>query len=111
MNLTNKLNRKITIYNYEKVKNELGEFTYSFIPLKTIFSQVLPLKNSLQDINEESISEISQYKFIIRKQSLKGLKITSIIEFDNDKYNIDYWNLDFKTNEFVEIFATKKRKQ
>ncbi|WP_156299006.1 phage head completion protein [Streptobacillus canis] len=111
MNLTNKLNRKVQVLKYTKIKNSLGESTYEYIPFKKVYAQVMPLKNSLNDLNKESEEENSQYKFIIRKQSFKGLDVKCILELEGVKYSIDYWNLDFKSNEYIEIFATKKVKE
>lgn len=110
MNLTNKLNRRVNVLKYSSNKNKYGETTYEYILLKKIFAQVLPLKNGIRDINNESLEEISQYKFIVRKQSIKDIDSKCILELENVQYIIDYWNLDFKSNEYIEIFATKKVK-
>lgn len=110
MNITNKLNRKINILKYAKVKNELGHTTYEYLPFKKIYSQILPIKNRINDLNGESEEEISQYKFIIRKPSIKGIDVKCVIELEGTRYSIDYWNVDFKNNEYVEMYATKKVK-
>lgn len=110
MNMTNKLNRKIEILKYTSIYNNLREVTYDYMYLKKIYAQVLPLKNMIRDINNESEEELSQYKFIIRKKSFKGIDSKCIIQLNQQKYIIDYWNLDFKNNEYIEIFATKKVK-
>lgn len=106
MNITNKLNRKVGLYNYKLDKNELGELTYCYSLLKYVYSQVLPISNKINDVNREAEKIDSQYKFVIRKKSFSGITVNTRIKFEEKEFKIDYWNTDYKNNEYIEIFAT-----
>lgn len=107
MNITNKLNRKITILEYNNKENEFGEVSYGYQPLKTIYSQIIPIKNTSNDLSEQSEQIKAQYKFVIRKKSLSNILLTMRIMFESQEFSIDYYNVDYRDNEYIEIFATK----
>lgn len=105
--ITNLLNRSITILKLSEIENELGEITYKYSEYKKIYSKIIPINSRIKDINEENEILVSQYKFIIRKQSLREIDLKMKIKFENQEYNIDYWDLDFKSNEYLEIYTTR----
>ena len=106
MNITNRLNRKIELYNYTNITNLVGELSYSYTLFKSIYAQVLPISNKINDLNLESEKIDSQYKFVIRKKSFNGITVNTRIRFEDKEFKIDYWNIDYKNNEYIEIFAT-----
>lgn len=105
MNITNKLKRKIDIYKASFIEDSLGAMSKQYTKYKSIYSQVLPITNKIVDQNKENEILDSSYKFIIRKKSLPDISQDMLINFNAMMYSIDYYNIDFKNNEYVEIFS------
>ena len=84
--------QKIIFFNYNESRKSL---------------QIIPIKNTPNDLSEQSEQVKAQYKFVIRKKSLSNILLTMRIMFESQEFSIDYYNVDYRDNEYIEIFATK----
>lgn len=105
MNLTNKLTRQIDVYKASLIEDSIGAVSKEYTKYKTIYSQIVPITKKINNQNQENEILESAYKFIIRKKSLLDINTDMIIKFDNKIYSVDYYNIDFKNNEYMEIYS------
>ena len=105
-NITNKLNCKTELWGLVPFENELGEMdTEKGIIKPIVYCNILP-NNASQKFNS-AVTEIinHSHKFTCRALSIKEPKVDMFFKFKGLKYEFIYWNPDFKTNEFLEIFT------
>jgi len=103
--ITDKLNCKAELWGMLDVENELNEWDKIEGKIKNIYCNILP-----SGASQKSNSGITQtiehsHKFKVRSKSITAIKVDMFFMFKNLKYEFIYWNPDFKSNEFIEIFT------
>lgn len=103
-NLTNRLKNKIDVYDKVEVINELGEITYSYDMIKSIWCELKPHKGAIINNEGNTIYANIAYKITIRANTIK---ITNDMYFmyKGQRYNIKYFNPNYKYNDSIEIFC------
>lgn len=106
--LTNKLSRLAKVHIQEMGKDDLGELKNTSLTfLKKVYTQIIPLNKEKDTQNNENDIVKIKYKLIIRKKAIK-MNYDLVFEIENEFYDVDYWNIDYKNNDFIEIVVSKK---
>ena len=107
INITKKLRHLVEVYGMSTTTNSLGENDTTPELLKRAYCEILPLNSSVK--NGEANTEINQhqFKFTFRVKSLNGLNKDWFFLFEGSKYEIIYYNRDFKDNQFIEVFCNR----
>ena len=107
INITKKLRHLVEVYHMINNPNELGENDTTPELLKRAYCEILPLNSSVK--NGEANTEINQhqFKFTFRIKSIQGIKKDWFFLFEGLKYQVIYFNRDFKDNQFMEVFCIR----
>ncbi|ACQ52942.1 phage head completion protein [Clostridium botulinum] len=103
-----KLNTLLELWGMVPFKNELGENDTREGKIKDIWCEVIPIGGSVSTISNTEIEYSSvTHKIRCRKLSIKEpSKDMSFKDKEGNKYEVQYFQRDFKKNKFIE-FMTK----
>jgi SPP1 family predicted phage head-tail adaptor len=104
---TGDLRHHIDIYANTKVENELGEITWNFVKIKTIWANIIPQTGSLQKQQADTILTNVTHKIIVRYSAGKDIKKDMQIHFRNSRFEIKYILNPYFKNETLEIFCVE----
>ncbi len=96
---------KIDIYGNIKSKNELGETSYSFGKIKTIWAAIVPQTGILQRQQADTILTNVTHKIIVRYSAGKDITKEMQIQFRDHRFEIKYILNPYFANEDLEIFC------
>lgn len=96
---------KVDVYGNVKTINELGETTYTFEKIKTIWAAVVPQTGKLQNQQAETILTNVTHKIIVRYNSGKSITKDMQIYFRGHRFEIKYILNPYFKNETLEIFC------
>lgn len=96
---------RIDIIENVKTKNELGETTYEFKKVKSIWAAVVPQTGKLQNQQAETILTNVTHKIIVRYNSGKSITKDMQIFFRGHRFEIKYILNPYFRNETLEIFC------
>lgn len=99
------LRNRVDVWANVKYKNELGETSYKFMKIKSIWAAVIPQTGSLQRQQAETILTNVTHKVIVRYSA--GLDITKDMQifFGDHRFEIKYILNPYFKNETLEIFC------
>lgn len=105
-NMVDRLNSRIDVYSKTEATNELGEKKYIYTKLKTVWAEITPGEGSVkQGEGNTTFSEIS-HKIIVREKAIIGLTNDMYFMFKNQRYNIKYFNPNYKYRDCIEILCS-----
>lgn len=96
---------RIDIYGNIKYENELGETSYKFGKIKTIWAAIIPQTGKLQIQQADTILTNVTHKIIVRYYSGKDITKDMQIRYKNHKFDIKYILNPYFKNETLEIFV------
>lgn len=103
--LCSRLNNRIDLYSKMQTVNELGEKDYQYQCIKTVYAEILPQSGSEKTGQGNTLfSEIS-HKFVIRANAVKQLSNDMYIVFDGKKYDIKYFQPNYKYHSSIELYC------
>jgi len=108
INITKKLRHLVEVYHMINSPNELGENDTTPELLKRAYCEILPLNSSVKNGEAETEENQHQFKFIFRVKSVPGIKKDWFFIYEGLKYEVIYFNRDFKDNQFIEVFCVRK---
>lgn len=103
--LTSKLRNRVEVHTKQKVKNELGEWEYKYALYKVIYAQIIPMRSILKQGQADTEYVESTHKLKIRIKSLPELDNTHRFKYQEQTYEVLYFDSDFQSNEFYEIYT------
>lgn len=96
---------RIEILNNQKVKNELEETIYKFLPFKKIWAAIIPQTGTLQKQVADTILTNVTHKIVIRYNAGKGITKDMRIKYKEHEFEIKYILNPYFKNETLEIFV------
>ena len=87
------------------IVNELGENEKKPELLKKAYCEIVPLNSSVKNGEAGTEENQHQFKFIFRVKSVPGIKKDWFFIYEGLKYEVIYFNRDFKDNQFIEVFC------
>lgn len=105
INITKKLRHLVEVYQMKVLVNDLGENDTAPELLKRAYCEILPLNSSVKNGEANTENNQHQFKFTFRRKSIQGIKKDWFFLFEGLKYEVIYFNRDFKDNQFIEVFC------
>nr|WP_258876522.1 head-tail adaptor protein [Fusobacterium polymorphum] len=106
--ITKRLRHLIDVYHMIDTVNELGENDKKPELLKKAYCEIVPLNSSVKNGEAGTEENQHQFKFIFRVKSVPGIKKDWFFIYEGLKYEVIYFNRDFKDNQFIEVFCVRK---
>lgn len=107
INITKKLRHLVEVYQMKVLVNDLGENDTTPELLKRAYCEILPLNSSIKNGEANTENNQHQFKFTFRRKSIQGIKKDWFFLFEGLKYEVIYFNRDFKDNQFIEVFCVR----
>lgn len=99
------LRNRVDIYGNVKFENELGETSYKFEKIKSVWASVVPQTGSLQKQQADTILTNVTHKVIVRYIDGKDITKDMQIYFRDHRFEIRYILNPYFRNETLEIFC------
>lgn len=96
---------RIDIHGNVKYENELGETSYKFDELKSIWASIVPQTGTLQRQQADTILTNVTHKIIIRYNAGKDITKNMQIHYREHKFEIKYILNPYFKNETLELFV------
>lgn len=106
--LTSRLNQRLTVYSKQAFINEIGENDYKYIPLKTVWGEIINWGGSNTIGSGNADKESTSHRIIIRNNALKEITNDMYFVHKGVRHDIENWNPSYKYNDFIEILAKRK---
>lgn len=103
--LCSRLNSKVALYAKKEITNELGEKDYQYQKIKTIWAEVLPQSGNEKIGQGNTIFAEISHKFTIRAKAIANLSNDMYFIFDKQRYDIKYFQPNYKWHDRIEIFC------
>ena len=107
INITKRLRHLVEVYQMKVLVNDLGENDSTPELLKRAYCEILPLNSSVKNGEANTENNQHQFKFTFRRKSIQGIKKDWFFLFEGLKYEVIYFNRDFKDNQFIEVFCIR----
>ena len=104
-NITNKLNCKAELWGLTTFVNELGEQDKKVDKIKDIYCNVLPATATQKWGSTVNETITHSHKIMCRSLSIKKPKVDMFFMYKGLKYEFIYWDPDFNSNEFINVFT------
>ncbi|MDY4011546.1 MAG: head-tail adaptor protein [Fusobacterium gastrosuis] len=105
--ITKRLRHLVKVYSMQDTINELGENEKAPAFFKNAYCEIIPQNSSVKQGQANTESNEHSFKFIFRIKSVIGIKKDWFFIFEELKYEILYFNRDFKDNQFIEVFCKR----
>lgn len=96
---------RIEIWGNTRYINELGEVSYRFDKMKTLWASIIPQTGKLQNQQAETILTNVTHKIIVRYNAGKDITKDMQIRYKDHHFNIRYILNPYFKNETLEIFV------
>ena len=103
--MSNDKRHRIDIYGNVKVKNELGETSYKFQKITSMWAAIIPQTGSLQKQQADTILTNVTHKIVVRYNVGKDISKNMRIYYRNHRFDIKYILNPYYANEDLEIFC------
>ena len=103
--ITKRLRHLVEVYQMKVLVNDLGENDTVPELLKRAYCEILPLNSTVKNGEANTENNQHQFKFTFRRKSIQGIKKDWFFLFEGLKYEVIYFNRDFKDNQFIEVFC------
>lgn len=105
--ITKRLRHLVEVYQMKVLVNDLGENDTVPELLKRAYCEILPLNSTVKNGEANTENNQHQFKFTFRRKSIQGIKKDWFFLFEDLKYEVIYFNRDFKDNQFIEVFCIR----
>lgn len=105
--ITKRLRHLVEVYQMINSPNDLGENDTVPELLKRAYCEILPLNSTVKNGEANTENNQHQFKFTFRIKSIQGIKKDWFFLFEGLKYEVIYFNRDFKDNQFIEVFCIR----
>ena len=104
-NLASRLKNRIDVYGRTEIENELGETDYIFSKIKSIWAEITPKSAEILDGQGNTTYADISHKVLIRSNAIQNLTNDMYFVYKNQRYDIKYFNPNYKYNDSIEIFT------
>lgn len=101
----NKLKKRISILGNVEVEDRLGETTFKFGHIKTIWAEIVPQTGSLQKQAADTILTNVTHKIKVRYTAGKDITKEMQIQYKGHTFEIKYILNPYFENKWLEIFV------
>ena len=105
MSLSSRLNNKIDVYAKTLTTNELGEKDYAYAYSKSVWAEIVPGSGSVKSSQANSRYASISHTVTVRPEAIPNLCNDMYFIFKGQRYDITYFNPNYKFRDSVEIFC------
>lgn len=105
MSLTSRLKNRIDVYGKTEIENELGELDYTYGKIKSIWAEIMPTGGSTKNTEGNILQAQTSHRITIRANAVKELTNDMYFEYKGQRYDIKYFNPNFKYGDSIEVFC------
>lgn len=103
-NILQRLNCRVELYGQvREIKNEIGEKDFEYGKIKDLWAEITPQGGSQVKGQGNTISAEISHKLVIRNNAIKGLVNDMYFMFKGQRYDIKYFNPNYKYKDSIEI--------
>ena len=104
--LTSRLTCRVDVYDRVEAYNDRGELLPVHRKIKSVWAEITPQTGRLD--NMEGLMERADinYKFVVREGAIPHIKNSMYLIYKGQRYDIRYYNPNYKYKDNVEIFCT-----
>ena len=102
-----KLRHEVSVYRVIEIENELAEKDRVEEFVKNAYCEIVSQGNKETKTAADTEYNEQTYRLTFRKQSISEIKKDWYFMHKNNKYEVIYWNEDFASGEFVEVFCRR----
>lgn len=106
MSLSSRLRNRIDVYGKIEFENELGEKDYRYDKIKSIWAEIIPGTGSVQTSEGNTTYADVSHKIVIRSNAIAKLTNDMYFIYQNQRYNIKYFNPNYKYRDSIEILCS-----
>nr|DAD95065.1 MAG TPA: Putative head tail adaptor [Siphoviridae sp. ctVqj4] len=105
MSLCDRLKNRIDVYGRTENENELKEKDYIYAKKASIWAEISPQSGRESTGQGNTIYSEINYKFTIRINSLKTITNDMYFMYRGQRYDIVYFNPNYKYRDSVDVFC------
>lgn len=103
--LSERLNCRVALYSRQETKNELGELDFNYTEFKKLWAEIKPQGGDEKAGQGNTVVAEISHKFVIRANAIPGLANDMYFLFKGQRYDILYFNPNYKHRDSVEVFC------
>lgn len=107
-NITATLRNIVEVWKEEQKENVLGENDIQDVFIKNAYCSILPMTSRVHKDDANTEHNEHTYKIRFRKLSIPGIEKNWYFLLGKNRYDVDYYNEDFKDNNFLEVFCIRR---
>lgn len=100
-----KYNKRINIYGNIEYENSIGETSFKFDKIITIWAEIIPQTGNLSRQQADTILTNVTHKIVVRYNAASDVTKDMKIKFKGHDFDIKYILNPYFTNEILEIFV------
>ncbi len=106
MGLSSRLKNRVDIYGKMDFTNEYGEIDLRYGKIKSLWAEVTPQSGREVAGKGNTIYSDVSHKFTVRSNSIPNLTNDMYFIFKNQRYDIKYFNPNYKYGDSIDIFCS-----
>lgn len=106
MDLASRLKNRIEVWGKVEFENELEELDYRYEKIKSVWSEILPTGGVLKTTEDNSVYADVSHKITIRNNSIPNLANDMYFIYNNQRFDIKFFQPNYKFNDSIEIFCS-----
>lgn len=99
------LRHRVEVWANQRVLNELGETSYKFVKLHSMWASIVPQTGSLQRQQADTVLTNVTHKIIVRHSSGEFITKDMQLKYKGHRYEIKYILNPYERDETLEIFC------
>lgn len=105
--LSKVLKNRIDVYSKIDNINDLGEKSYSYGLLQSVWAEILPTNTESKEevVKGEALRAKTTHKITVRTKAIKKPQNDMYFIFKGQKYEVMYFLPNYKGNDFIEFYC------
>lgn len=106
MALLNDLRYRVTVYGKQKTTNALGEVSYDYAPLRTVWAGITITNGTVQTIPGDMERAQVSHRFTFRAGAMSDLTTDMYFLFRGQRYDVQWWQPHYKNLDRIEVLCS-----
>lgn len=105
MDTLERLRHRVDVFSKAESKTELGELTYDYKKLSSVWAEITPKTGRENHIDGDSIQVSVTHKITVRNASIKEPRNDMYFVFRGQRYEVLYFMPHYKKNDLIEFYC------
>lgn len=106
MGLSERIKNRVDVYSRMAFTNEYGEIDLKYSKIKSLWAEITPQSGREVTYKGNTVYADISHKFTIRSNALPGITHDTYFIFKNQRYDIKYFNPNYKYNDSIDIYCS-----